>query len=304
MQRLRDKERRRRDACLSYTTLGEYVQEFTWPKGSPDVKGLFDAASSKKYYKNCAFSCTASEMLTLIPVLACFFTRVVAPLNVCGAEVTSFLMCITVVEMLQLARQGRVGPSQMMVAIRSHLDAFLRAYGADKWRPKHHYSIHLPSMMKLHGFLLSCFCHERKHRLVKRFAKHRANTTSFEIGTLEDVTIQQLHDVARRWGAAVPSKPSKRQLKVLFEVFGASDVVIANEVPSKHGAISVGDVVYYSVDGGCECGTVLAHACCASVWYSVAQRWGKEEDGPTTSEYTDSKSPPLLLAPAPAESVL
>ena len=52
MNRLRVKEGRRRDACLSYTTLGEYVQEFTWPKGSLDVKGLFDAASSKKqYYK-------------------------------------------------------------------------------------------------------------------------------------------------------------------------------------------------------------------------------------------------------------
>lgn len=38
-----------------------------------------------------------------------------------------------------------------------------------KVHPKHHYGLHLPGQLARCGVLLSCFVHERKHRLVVKY---------------------------------------------------------------------------------------------------------------------------------------
>lgn len=45
---------------------------------------------------------------------------------------------------------------------------FQAIYGTDSYVPKHHFSVHLPSLMELHGMLISCFVHERRHKITKR----------------------------------------------------------------------------------------------------------------------------------------
>ncbi len=45
------------------------------------------------------------------------------------------------------------------------------------------------------GMLISCFVHERKHRVIKKWAFGHGNTTSYELGMLEEVTVDQLQSL-------------------------------------------------------------------------------------------------------------
>ena len=91
---------------ISYRQLGEYVSQWEFPKCLPDVHSLFGKESIKKYLKNDSFSSTASEVLTLAPVLACFLLRVVLPLGVCTTAVHSLLAVLDVLELLLNVRRG------------------------------------------------------------------------------------------------------------------------------------------------------------------------------------------------------
>jgi hypothetical protein len=50
-------------------------------------------------------------------------------------------------------------------------------------------------MLEHFGLLLSCFVHERHHKDVKRYGRHRDNTTSYERGMIEEITLQQIHEL-------------------------------------------------------------------------------------------------------------
>ena len=60
------------------------------------------------------------------------------------------------------------------VALRDSVAGFLDACVAAGWgdymTPKFHWLIHLPRHLARWGCLLSCFVHERKHRMVKRYS--------------------------------------------------------------------------------------------------------------------------------------
>ena len=77
-----------------------------------------------------------------------------------------------------------------------HLTAHQTAYEASLWTPKFHYSLHLADQLRQHRCLASCFVHERKHTSIKAAGVPRVNTTSYDIGVLEDVTVQHLWDLA------------------------------------------------------------------------------------------------------------
>ena len=44
-------------------------------------------------------------------------------------------------------------------------------YGEQHYLPKHHLAIHLGQQLELHELLISCFVHERRHKILKRFAE-------------------------------------------------------------------------------------------------------------------------------------
>ena len=57
----------------------------------------------------------------------------------------------------------------------------LLVYNDELWMPKHHYSTHLGEQLRKFGMLASCFVHERKHKMVKRYANDMRNTrTNFD----------------------------------------------------------------------------------------------------------------------------
>ena len=138
-------------------------------------------------------ACTASEFLTLAPIIKRFLERVVKPQGIKLAHVESMIAVLEVLELLQACKvEGLVSKADLRRAIENHLVKFKAAYGGDAMKPKHHYSLHLPDM---HRPLQAVFTHERKHRAVKRYSRGRTTLKSFDCCVLEDVTCHNIWEL-------------------------------------------------------------------------------------------------------------
>ena len=267
-------------APTTYTVLGAYVAKWTWPKAVGDVASLFDVKSAKKYLANGTFSCTASELLSLSPVLANYFANVALGQGMCLEHVRSILAAFAVIECLVAVRRGTVTPEALMVAIRSHLELYQLAYGADLVRPKHHYALHLPRMLQRFGTLHSCWTHERHHQLVKRHTVNRRNTTNYEVSALEEVTIDQVCALQRPWlkeGLCDEHAPSSRTLAALKEMFPhvpAAELAVARVASIDGNKVHTGDVVYLRHSGVRRAGELVLHLRAGDETYSIVSLWG------------------------------
>ena len=231
----------------SFKELGEYVSTFTFPKNAPSLKHLFTASANKHNSKNGSFTCTGSEFLTLAPVLKRYLQKVVRPRGQFTAHVDSMLAVLRVLELTQAVKTGTVNWKDLDKAIVTHLELYKSCYGANKFRPKHHYALHLGPMLKHHGFLLMTFTHERKHRLVVRYTRDRRNLKAWDAGAIEEITCHQLWELSEPfWGVCNTAKPRGTILIPLKEMFpGVSDdcFTILNGVNGNGGSINSGDVV-------------------------------------------------------------
>ena len=97
--------------------------------------------------------------------------------------------------MLQAAVRGMVvDPAELHNTIVKHNNCLLDTYGEAAWVPKNHLSLHLGEFLKKFGHLVWCFTHERKHKLVKRFANQKLDgSKAFEESILKDVLAVQLN---------------------------------------------------------------------------------------------------------------
>ena len=58
--------------------------------------------------------------------------------------------------------------------------------------PKFHWLVHLPKHLEKFKLLPTCWVHERKHRMVKRYASDVYNTTSYDRTILSEVTAHHM----------------------------------------------------------------------------------------------------------------
>ena len=157
-----------------FSELGRYVATWRFPKVLASIDYLFSPKKISTHYKNMNFACSASELLTLTPVLLCYLTRIVAVRDVGMAPlVESMVAALCVVEILSAVKTGLATPQALRGAIHKHMRLFIDAYGRDACLPKHHYALHLPEIFQRRGTLLSTFTNERRHRVVKRYTRDR-----------------------------------------------------------------------------------------------------------------------------------
>ena len=182
-------------AAATYWELGVYIASWTTPRCFGNLSALFDDAAARNNIRKGMFACTASEFLTLAPMLARYVDAVLKPRGECQLQIASFRAVLWVVELLHNVRRGCVGIETLRAAIKSHFMSFVAAYGVEEARPKHHYSLHLPDMLARHGVLVPCLTNERRHRVVKRYARDRLKLQKWELGTLEEVTAHQLWEL-------------------------------------------------------------------------------------------------------------
>ena len=178
---------------IKFAEVHSFVSKFQWPgRVGVDAKNIFEkrsktkTASGKKSYN---ISCSASGALSVYNVVRLFIACKVMPLVEDDDEDTrtvllSYMLLCNVIDLLSCAAD----PIRLHDAIKQHLDKFLEAYGTDHWIPKHHMSIHLPTMLHTFGRLITCFVHERKHKEIKRYVPHKMS----EREILLEVTALQL----------------------------------------------------------------------------------------------------------------
>ena len=110
------------------------------------------------------------------------------------------------------------------------------------------------------------------------------NTCSFEQGTIEDVSIQMLEDLAHAdWGATLldARTPRKSWSKLLGDVFPSNANVKVAEVAvcGSQQRVHRGDVIYFATATGRACGEVLMHLDLKGRACTIVSAWNASAPG-------------------------
>ncbi len=130
--------------------------------------------------------------------------------------------------------------------------------------------MHLPEFLQKHGTLLACWTHERKHKVLKRFATQTADTSrGWETSLLKDILDVQLQAMASELPSTdvrlLERRPATKRLqKFLQETLeAASDSPCYQARKAVHGGgftCQPGDVVVYRLHNVDEVAQVTFHA--------------------------------------------
>ena len=120
----------------TYAELQTYVEGWALPKTLPSVARLFAEAPARNNLRKESFTSSASEFLTLIPILVRYISVVCAGRGRCMPYVMSMTAALEVIELLQSIKAGPgvVAPEVLRNAIMKHLTLFRDAYGISHLR--------------------------------------------------------------------------------------------------------------------------------------------------------------------------
>ena len=191
-----------------------------------------------------SFKAMASEVISVMPVVAYFAETVVEPTGHLQEEVASFKAFHAVGVLVQKLKFGACTALQLQSALQSHLPLFVKAYGPEWVRPKHHFAMHIPLQIQRDTMLLDTCVHERKHKLVKGYAGHHDSDVAFEKAVLTRCIIQQCRQLQEADRYADRLQGSREELPApLLHAFGATRGHIAPEMHFEHVTASVGDLL-------------------------------------------------------------
>ena len=178
-----------------FPRLETYVAMWNLPKrlGSAlALSTIFSAKRETSDRKAKTFKCQASDGLSVTPIIAFFLQHVMMRAGFAIAACTAFLHLADIADLLLAASTGKVTPALLRDAIKRFLDACIAAGWRAHMHPKFHWLIHLPTYLYRWGTLLSCFVHERKHKMVKRYSTDIHNTRRNEWSVLSEVTCHHI----------------------------------------------------------------------------------------------------------------
>ena len=156
----------------------------------------------------------------LAPILSRYLRNVVLPRNEHVPNAESMLADLDVLELIQAVKTSTVHHKNLKAAVVKHLQLYKACYGADAFRPKHNFALHLANMLHKHGLLLMTFTHERKHRLVMRYTRDRKNLRSWDAGAIEEITCHSLFELSQPfWGCCQSAKARGAILIPLRDMF-------------------------------------------------------------------------------------
>ena len=130
--------------------------------------------------------------MALLPIIARFASRVVQRAGACPEACAAILALNDYAELLQVVPLGLVTADQLRFAVTRFLRACQAAEWTESMTPKFHWQIHMPSHLEKFGYTPTCWVHERKHRLVKRFADDVRDMKHFARIVLRQVVVHQI----------------------------------------------------------------------------------------------------------------
>jgi hypothetical protein len=187
-------------ATNAWASLASFVKLWTWPghlKFSTTTTDFFLPGRVKSYTKGQTFKCSASEGLALLPIFALFAFKVAKGVpGMCQAACGAMAALADVLDALQTCSLGIVSPDHLRKCIDTFLRLCVNAGWKDKFIPKFHWLVHFPAALARWGVLPTCWVHERKHKLTKRYAQDNSHSgPDYARFVLSEVLSHQLHDV-------------------------------------------------------------------------------------------------------------
>lgn len=142
---------------IKFTVLHEFIQTFTWPLkfNAKDIKSVF---ARKTFVTKGDVTASASEALSVYNVVRLFLImQVMRPRmneTLRAACISYFALC-SVLDLL--SSFDSIDPNTLHDRIKRHIDMFKLVYGEEEFHPKHHFALHLPSMLAHHKALSQLF---------------------------------------------------------------------------------------------------------------------------------------------------
>ena len=133
--------------------------------------------------------------------------------------------------------------------------------------------------------------------MAKRFAADRRNTQSYELGVMEEMTIQGLMEVAQMSCEVFPEvhDPKGSLRSALTEMFPHCQALKTSRIArGGDGMVSIGDVVYFTMDSRKHLGEVLAHVLVDNTHWSIVSVWQNVERSQSSSKWTVFEAPSLV----------
>ena len=207
-----------RQLGVKLATLESYVKSFKWPRSTSDSispKDVFSESRLKTSMAAKTLKCTASEGLSLVPVLAMFCAQLCAHDDAeVRAHAYGFVLLSRVVSMIVRVVRGLTDRDALKRRTEEYGAQFIRLYGEENAPPKFHYMFHIG----FYRWILNCLVHERKHKCIKKFANQLYNTSiDWDQSILREVTCGH----------------ATRLVNAPFSQFAASACLHSGRVPSK-----------------------------------------------------------------------
>ena len=273
-----------------WEAMGPYMAMWNFPGATKagHLAGLFDASKVAKYKSSHKFSCQASDLLGIYPVVRHFLHSVLVPSGTCPKPCQAFLSQACLLDQVhQGVMYGATTRASLLEAAEESIQSFQQANFDVGLMRKWHWLLHLPDFLHRHGCLLSTFTSERKHKTISAFATRLQKTTAFEIHLMKQVLAMEITTLTEpgrfpdSCQLVKPKKPNKQQLQFLnqFVDCSASEAKVASVARlARGGAIHAQDVVVFRQDNGrWDLGQVLFHLELGDDKATLVQRWRPTE---------------------------
>ncbi|CAE7031077.1 unnamed protein product [Symbiodinium sp. CCMP2592] len=279
-----------------FANLEKYVDLWTQPASFAHVKlkQVFENKRMKSRREAGKFKTTASEMLSLLPVLAFFVRTCILDKGFLPSECEAFLQMCLMVELLQAACHGHgcVLPSMLREAADKCMSSWFETGWGEHVTRKMHWLLHMGDHYEKHKRLPATFSMERKHRTITRYAASIQNTSTFERSLYEEVLAHELwhleklpeFPVALALENPRQKPPTKLRDLVLqsFPQVSKDDLKIATILRLPGGGLaSKADVCLLQADKGrdppWDCAEVFCHVSVQGTLWSVVSLWSLQE---------------------------
>ena len=194
-----------------YATFRDFLQSWVWPakvrRTGPNMAEIFCKERVTSSRKAMHIKCQASDGWSLLQPLQVFTTQVLLALGTSDDECNVFLAMLEMIDIIASTPKCKTDPSTVLAAVHKFLDQYVKVFGFEWTTPKFHWPLHFAEFLqKMHemfadtadewGWLPNCFALERKHKLGKRYATERSNTTHMKSGgLLSEVLCQHVSDM-------------------------------------------------------------------------------------------------------------
>ena len=250
--------------AMSWQNFTEYTKLWFLPASQNcKLSDLFTPKRIEAHKKSKRLKISASEVLSLFPVLEHYVLKVASKTAACAAQSQAFLATCRFLCMLRAADHMTIRGSDFDKVAENVLQLG-KACGWDSFFvKKFHWLFHYGDTLELHGVLLNCFSVERKHKQVLRVGQDVANLSRYEASMYKEVLGQQLARL--RTAPSLPFSlqkdcaPTKKMVQAL-QACGYTCSACCSTLQAPCSLVKKGDaVLLVSGDKPFDCGEVWSH---------------------------------------------